>query len=376
MARSLQYIIRIKQWRKQNAEYNQKGEKMIRRAQRSKAKLRLGIAAPSGAGKTYSALVIAFGLGGKVGLIDTEHGSGDLYSHLGEYDIIDISAPFAVQKYLNAIKEFESSGYSTIIIDSLSHAWAGDGGLLDKQGKIADSGKGNSFSAWRQITPEHNALVEAILASKCHVIATMRSKQEYVLERNEKGRQTPKKVGLAPVQRDGMEYEFTVFIDLDQQHNAQATKDRTTLFDGLIFKPSKKTGVTLLKWLDGGVEVKKEEPTKPKEELECEELAAKLGEEEGPKALLSLEKARGDGEQVAKILARLRELTQPKQEAPQQEAKPRTVTEVVEKIAQATSRDDLKTAADWAKGLKDEERAAIKPIFETRQAELKSKAVS
>lgn len=224
----------------------------IRKAERKKAKLRLGIAAPSGAGKTYSALLLAFGLGGKIGLIDTEHGSGDLYAHLGDYDIIGIEAPYTVSKYLQAIKAFEQAGYSTIIIDSLSHAWAGDGGLLDKQGKIADSGKANGFAAWRTITPEHNALVEAMLRSSCHIIATMRAKQEYVLEMNDKGKQTPKKVGLAPVQREGMEYEFTVMLDVDMNHVASASKDRTGLFDGQHFKITEDTGKTLLGWLDAG----------------------------------------------------------------------------------------------------------------------------
>lgn len=223
----------------------------IRKAERKKAKLRLGIAAPSGAGKTYGALLLAFGLGGKIGLIDTEHGSGDLYAHLGDYDIITIEAPYAVSKYQAAIKAFEAAGYTTIIIDSLSHAWAGDGGLLDKQGKMADRGT-NSFAAWRTITPEHNALVDAMLQSPCHIIATMRAKQEYVLETNDKGKQQPKKVGMAPVQREGMEYEFTVMLDVDMAHIASASKDRTSLFDGQFFKLSPDTGKTLLQWLETG----------------------------------------------------------------------------------------------------------------------------
>jgi len=224
----------------------------IRKAERKKAKLRLGIAAPSGAGKTYGALLMAFGLGGKVGLIDTENGSGDLYANLGEYDIIAIEAPYTVSKYLQAIKAFEDAGYSTIVIDSLTHAWAGDGGLLDKQGKMADRGT-NSFAAWRTITPEHNSLVDAMLRSPCHIIATMRAKQEYVLEINDKGKQTPKKVGMAPVQREGMEYEFTVMLDVDMHHIASASKDRTSLFDGQFFKITPDTGKTLIKWLEDGV---------------------------------------------------------------------------------------------------------------------------
>lgn len=225
----------------------------IRKAERRKAKLRLGIAAPSGAGKTYGSLQIAFGLGGKIGLIDTEHGSGDLYAHLGEYDIISLSAPYEVGKYLSAIKAFEDAGYDTIIIDSLSHAWAGDGGFLDKHGKMADRGA-NSFAAWRTLTPEHNSLVEAMLKSPSHIIATMRSKQDYILELNDKGKQTPKKVGLAPVQREGMEYEFTIMLDVDMNHIASTSKDRTSLFDGKFFKLTPETGKQLHAWLEDGVE--------------------------------------------------------------------------------------------------------------------------
>jgi hypothetical protein len=223
----------------------------IRKAERKKAKLRLGIAAPSGAGKTYSALLLAFGLGGKTGLIDTEHGSGDLYADLGDYDIISISAPYAVSKYLDAIKAFEEAGYNTVIIDSLSHAWAGDGGLLDKQGKAADK-TGNSYTAWRQVTPDHNKLVDSMLQSPCHIIATMRSKQEYVLETGENGKQKPKKVGMAPVQREGMEYEMTVMLDVDMNHIATASKDRTRLFDGQYFKITPEHGKQLLAWLETG----------------------------------------------------------------------------------------------------------------------------
>lgn len=225
----------------------------IRKAERRKAKLRLGIAAPSGGGKTYSALLMAFGLGGKIGLIDTEHGSGDLYAHLGDYSVISIEAPYTVTKYVQAIQAFEAAGYDVVIIDSLSHAWAGDGGLLDKQGKMADRGT-NSFAAWRTITPEHNTLVDTMLRSPCHIIATMRSKQEYVLETNDKGKQQPKKVGMAPVQREGMEYEFTVMLDVDMNHIASASKDRTSLFDGRFFKIGKETGQELLTWLETGAE--------------------------------------------------------------------------------------------------------------------------
>jgi hypothetical protein len=222
----------------------------IRKAERRKAKLRLGIASVSGGGKTYSSLLLAFGLGGKVGMIDTENGSGDLYAHLGDYDVITLQSPYTVAKYREAIKAFESAGYSTVIIDSLSHAWAGDGGMLDKQGKIAEITK-NSYTAWRSVTPEHNSLVEAMLTSPCHIIATMRSKQEYAIEQ-ENGRNVVKKMGLAPVQREGMEYEFTVMLDIAGDHTARATKDRTGMFDGQYFKITPDTGRQIAKWLEQG----------------------------------------------------------------------------------------------------------------------------
>lgn len=153
----------------------------FRKAERKKAKLRLGITGPAGSGKTYSALLIAFGLGGRIAMIDTENGSGDLYANLGDYDICAITAPYDVRKYLTLIDEAEKAGYDTIIIDSLSHAWSGEGGLLDMQGRIAAASRsGNSYAAWRQVTPWHNKLIDAMLSSSCHIIATMRSKTEYI----------------------------------------------------------------------------------------------------------------------------------------------------------------------------------------------------
>ncbi len=214
------------------------------KATRKRGKLRLAIAGPAGSGKTYSALLIALGLGGRIATIDTERGSGELYDRLGEYDVCTIQPPFEPKKYVEAIRAAEDLGYGTIIIDSPSHAWMGQGGLLDVHGHIADK-TGNSWSAWRQVTPKHNELVDAMLQSKCHIIATMRSKMEYA-QVEENGKKQVKKLGMSPIQRDGMEYEFTVFIDLDQQHTATATKDRTTLFDGQYFVPTIETGRTLL----------------------------------------------------------------------------------------------------------------------------------
>lgn len=216
----------------------------FRKAERKKAKLRLALIAPSGFGKTYSALRVAKGLGGKIAVLDTENGSADLYANNFEYDVLQMNAPYLAKKYLMAIEAAEEAGYTTLIIDSLSHAWAGEGGLLDKQGLIADKG-GNSWAAWRQVTPDHNKLVEKILQSNLHIIATMRAKTDWVIEGGK-----PVKVGLAPVQRDGMEYEFTCVFDLDKQHNGHSSKDRTGLYDGQVIPMTEEVGTKLLGWLE------------------------------------------------------------------------------------------------------------------------------
>lgn len=231
---------------------------MFQKAERKKAKLRLGLCGTSGSGKTYSSLLIAKGIGKKIAVVDTENHSAELYAgmpNMPEYDVLTLSPPYETEKYVSAISEAEKQGYDVIILDSISHAWAGEGGLLDQQGKIADSGKGNSYTAWRNVTPKHNKFIEKMLSCNIHLIATMRSKTEYALVTNDKGKQEPKKMGMAPIQRDGMDYEFTVVLDIDQSHNAIPSKDRTSLFDGKIFTPSEDTGVKLLAWLDSGKDV-------------------------------------------------------------------------------------------------------------------------
>lgn len=230
----------------------------FQKAQRKQAKLRLALSGPSGSGKTYSALLIAQGLApnGRIALIDTERGSGELYSHLADYDAATLAPPFTPERYIRLIKEAEQSGYAVLIIDSLSHAWTGEGGVLDMHDKATlASRSGNSFMSWREVTPHHNALVDAIIGANLHVIATMRTKTAYDLVDDGKGGKKPIKIGLAPVQREGMEYEFTVVMDLSvDNHIATAAKDRTSLFDGQHFTPSQETGVKLREWLDSGVD--------------------------------------------------------------------------------------------------------------------------
>jgi len=228
---------------------------IFRKAERRKAKLRLAITGPAGSGKTYGALQIAQGLGGRIAMIDTENGSGDLYSSICEYDITNINAPFDPRKYIQAIHDAENEGYDVLIIDSLSHCWISEGGLLDMKEQLATSGKYNSFSAWSKVTPIQNKLIEAMLTSKCHIISTMRSRTDYVQVINDKGRTEIRKVGLAPVQRDGMDYEFSVVFDLNNEHTVTVSKDRTSIFDGKNFTLSAETGATLLEWLNSGKDI-------------------------------------------------------------------------------------------------------------------------
>ena len=238
----------------------------FRKAERRKAKLRLAITGTSGSGKTYGALLIAQGLGGKIAMIDTENGSGDLYANKFDYDVCTIQAPYTIDKYTTCIHDAEKLGYDIIIIDSLSHEWSGAGGILEQIDRITESSRsGNSYFAWGKVTPEHNKFIEVMLNSQCHIIATIRSKTDYVIVENDKGKKEPRKVGLAPVQRDGMEYEFSVVFDLGINHFATVSKDRTSLFDGQIFKLSQECGQTLKAWLETGIDV-------DERKTQCQEL--------------------------------------------------------------------------------------------------------
>lgn len=229
---------------------------MFQKAERKKARLRLALCGPAGSGKTYSALQIAQGLGERIALIDTEHESGSLYADLCDFDTAALTPPYTPEKYRSAINAAELAGYSVLIIDSFSHAWAGEGGLLDMHDKaVAAMRSGNSFTAWREITPQHNALVETVLGARLHVIATLRTKTAYDLIDDGNGKKKPVKIGLAPIQREGVDYEFTSVFDLSiDGHVATATKDRTRLFDGKHFTPGIETGQALANWLESGVD--------------------------------------------------------------------------------------------------------------------------
>ena len=235
-------------------------------AQRRKQKLRLMLTGPSGSGKTMSSLVIASGLESdwtKIALVDTERGRGELYIgsevpevkdfKIGPYQVAAISEPYETEKYIEVIDTAEKAGFSVLIIDSLSHAWAGAGGLLDQKSRMDAQDPGKGFLNWDSIGRKQNKLIERIMASPMHIIATTRTKQAYAFETNEKGKTVPKKVGLAPIQRDGLEYEFLLVLYLDRA-KAWADKDNTGMFRGIEFQPTPGTGRLLLEWLNRGID--------------------------------------------------------------------------------------------------------------------------
>ena len=241
----------------------------LRKAERRKAKLRIGVSGPSGSGKTYSALLIARGLTSdwsKIAIIDTENGSGELYSHLGEYNVITLEAPFTPERYTEAIQACERAGMDAIVIDSTSHEWDGKGGCLELNEKLAQAKfKGNTWSAWSETTPRHQRFIESIVQSSCHIITTARSKTDTIMTDDKK----VKKVGLKDIQREGFEYELTLNLNLDRDtHMAMASKDRTELFiDKDPFLITEETGKTLKDWSESGKEDTREQEKAAKRKL-------------------------------------------------------------------------------------------------------------
>jgi hypothetical protein len=225
------------------------------KATKKSARLRLALIGAAGSGKTYTAITVACALGGRVAVIDTERGSASKYADLFDFDVLEMDN-FHPQNYAEAIQAAGRAGYGVVVIDSLSHAWVGKGGALEIHDAAVDRQKGNKnqFTAWREVTPHHNAMVEAIVQAPLHVIATMRAKTEYVQEKDERtGKTVVRKVGLAPVQRDGLEYEFDVVGDIDQDHTLVVSKSRCPkLADAAIRRPGKEFAETLKSWLTMG----------------------------------------------------------------------------------------------------------------------------
>ena len=231
----------------------------LKKATKQKTKLKIGLSGASGFGKTYSALLLAYGITNNwqsIAVIDTENGSADLYSDLGEYNTLTLIPPFSPERYIEAIKTCEKAGIELIIIDSISHEWEGKGGCLDIHTEL-----GGQFAHWAKVTPRHNAFIQAILQTKCHVITTVRRKQDYDMIKNDKGKIEPVKVGLKEVTRDGFEYELTVNFELiNEKHLVKSSKDRTSLFaNEPEFVITPETGKKLMNWANTGID-----PIQPK----------------------------------------------------------------------------------------------------------------
>jgi hypothetical protein len=244
---------------------------LFKKATRKGTKLRMAIQGVSGSGKTMTALKIAGGLcpGGMIGVIDTEHGSAAKFAGLpgiSDFQHCEMEPPFHPDRIVEAIAQASIDGFDVLIIDSLSHMWTGTGGLLEAVDNIAARSKSqNTYTAWKDATPIQNKMIDAIIRANIHIIVTLRTKTEYVIEQktgaNGKSYSVPKKVGMAPVQRDGLEYEFDIVAEMTADHELIIVKTRCPAIDSQIFdRPGSEVGTTLREWLDGA------EPIEPRVE--------------------------------------------------------------------------------------------------------------
>lgn len=222
----------------------------FQKATRRKAKLKLAVTGPAGSGKTMSALRLATGMGSKVAFIDTENGSASLYSDRFNFDVLDMAPPFTHEKFVQAIHDAAGAGYDVLIIDSASHFWEG---ILDYKSKL-DARGGNSYTNWNDAGKKFKDILDAVLQSPMHVICCMRSKMDHVQEKDDRGKTVIRKVGLAPIMRDGIEFEFTTVFDVDMNHQAKTSKDRTGLFREDIFQVTEETGKKLIAWMETGAD--------------------------------------------------------------------------------------------------------------------------
>ena len=228
-----------------------------RKAEKKRVKLKMAVQGPSGSGKTLGALALAKNLWpeAKICAIDTENESASLYADKFTFDTIPLGPPFTTARYVECIDASVKAGYDVLIIDTITAQWDGSGGILQRKNEM-DMRGGNSFTNWSSFTPEHEAFKQIMLQAPIHVIATMRSKQDYILQANDKGKQMPKKVGMAPIQRDQIDYEFTIVFDVQMDHKAVSSKDRTGLFnDKVVDLADPMTADAIRGWLESGVEV-------------------------------------------------------------------------------------------------------------------------
>lgn len=229
----------------------------FQKATRRQTRSRTALCGPSGSGKTYTALILATELvkvyGGRIALIDTEKNSASLYSDLFDFDAVDFTPPYSPERYVEYLRSAAEHAYTVTVIDSLSHGWFAEGGVLDIVDAAATRASGNKFAGWQTGTPAQNALITAIIGHPSHIIATMRSKQEWVVEEVD-GRNKPRRIGMAPVQRDGVEYEFTVVADMDLDHKLVVNKTRCAVIaDAVAVKPGPAWWEKYINWLQEGI---------------------------------------------------------------------------------------------------------------------------
>lgn len=264
------------------------------KATKKQAKARIALSGPSGSGKTTGALVAASVLAGgqvsfdgkrysvdmsnasgPIAVIDTEKGSASLYADQFEFDVLELAAPYSPDRLGAAIKAASDAGYATVVIDGLTPFWNGEGGVLDIVEAAAAKSRGNTYAGWKEGTPAQNRMIQVMLDAPCHVVATMRSKQDYVQEQ-QNGRTVIRKVGMAPVQRDGLEYEFTIVGDLDLEHNLVTTKSRCPEVADRVFRKEQVVdfAAEVAAWLGTGAAV---EMAGPEARTQISELAETLG---------------------------------------------------------------------------------------------------
>ncbi|WKW86687.1 AAA-ATPase [Mycobacterium phage Karhdo] len=224
-------------------------------ATREASYARIALSGPSGSGKTYTALALGTALADKVAVIDTERGSASKYVGLNgwQFDTVqpDSFSPLSLVELLGLAAGGE---YGCVIVDSLSHYWMGVDGMLEQADRHAV--RGNTFAGWKEVRPDERRMIDALVSYPGHVIVTMRSKTEYVIEENERGKKTPRKVGMKPEQRDGIEYEFDVVGDLDHDNTLTVVKSRIhTLAKAVVPIPGEEFAHQIRDWLSDGARV-------------------------------------------------------------------------------------------------------------------------
>lgn len=284
------------------------------KARREKMKAVVGFIGCSGSGKTAGTLLTAYGMmkeaypslseeeiWDKIGVIDTEHGRAKLYANtdfdgakIGQFLHIDFDPPYSTDRYNQAVVAMKQAGCEVIIVDSLSHNWQGEGGIVETHGKMS----GNSFQNWGKLSSQTNDLIKTLTRNNVHIFATLRTKQEYVVELNGEGKSVPRKIGTKPVQKDEMEYEFMLNFSIGIDHIAETSKDNTRIFEGNPIKLSPDVGKKLYKWLEVGIDVRAEE-----ERIRAEKLA--LEAKEKAEAIKEIKKLVKKNDEAAKMLSQI-----------------------------------------------------------------------